>query len=133
MTFKVRLKEALQKRREQLLMEEKAGKRKYTFPEYYERAVYGLEPLETGKGLRYLAGLKKRERQIGSLIEFGKGEMDFGVITRLDPKGVWVQPLQSSEEFGLEPRGKEIFIEQERFEKHLGEEGAVSPKIFLEF
>jgi hypothetical protein len=82
---------------------------------------------------RRLYGIRELERRKGTIVRFGKGEEETGVITGVTEKGVWVQPIKEDAEFGFRPAGKRIFIHKERFEKHLGMKGAVSPEIFLEF
>jgi hypothetical protein len=80
---------------------------------------------------RNLYGIRELERTRGTMVRYGKGEEETGVITGVTEKGVWVQPIKEDIEFGFKPVGKRIFIHKERFEKHLGEKSAVSPEIML--
>jgi hypothetical protein len=80
---------------------------------------------------RNLYGIRELERTRGTMVRYGTGEEETGVITSVTAKGVWVQPIKQDADFGFRPAGKKIFIHKERFEKHLGEKGAVSPEIML--
>lgn len=84
---------------------------------------------------RYAYGIPQLERMKGAVIQYGKGEENLAIIKRVTNAGVWVQPFELEDEIdkGIKKKGKEMFIKRERFEKHLGEKGAVSPEIFLEF
>ena len=84
--------------------------------------------------IRYLYGIPQLERQKGTLVRFGAGEKEIGVIEKSTDEGVWIRPVIDTGEDGLLydfKLGKPIFIHRERFEKHLGEKGAVSPELFL--
>jgi len=89
--------------------------------------------LDVPEFFRRLYGIKELERSKGTIIRFGKGEEETGVITGVTPKGVWVQPIKEDVDFGFRTAGKKIFVTKGRFEKHLGMKGAVAPELFFEF
>lgn len=113
----------------------KISKKKFkALPDWQEKVLMRFPPKTRDiiQKMRYVYGVPALERQKGTIVRFGRGEEDIGVITKSEDKGVWVRPVIDTGEEGLLfdfKLGKEFFVERGRFEKHLGEKGAVGVDI----
>lgn len=102
---------------------------------FLERKFFQIVPAtsDVTETFRQIYGIEKKARQKGTVVRFGEGENRLGVITKVVPKGVYVQELNESKKgrFGLQPMGKPFFVKQERFEKHLGEKSAIGVDLMV--
>lgn len=109
----------------------KISKKKFkSLPDWEEKFLMRFPPKTRDiiQRARYFYNLPELERKKGTLVRFGVGEGRLGVITRATDKGSWVRELVDTGEEGLITDfkyGKEFFVKKGRFEKHLGEKGAV--------
>jgi hypothetical protein len=119
------------KAKEVRLGEFKISKKKFkALPEWKKKFLIKFPPKTSDiiQRVRYFYALPEMERKKGTLVRFGAGEEKLGVITKSQDNGVWVRELVDTGEEGLLPDfkyGKEFFVKRGRFEKHLGEKGAV--------
>lgn len=125
------------KAKERRIGEWKVSEKKFkSLPDWEEKFLMRFPPKtrDVVQRMRYLYGIPARERQKGTLVRYGAGEEQLGVITKSQDEGVWVRPIIDTGEEGLLPDfklGKEFFVERGRFEKHLGEKGAVGVDVTL--
>jgi hypothetical protein len=99
---------------------------------FLEREFFKIVPATTDvtEVFRRFYGFEKKARTKGTFVRFGEGEERFGEIVKIVPKGVFIQEIVSDKELGMKLQGKPFFVKQERFERHLGEAGAVGVEVF---
>jgi Tfp pilus assembly protein PilP len=100
---------------------------------FFEREFFEKFPfpftLDVTETFRRAYHIPQLARTKGTFVRFGAGEEKIGKITKVVPKGVYVQEFVSDKVIGWKKKGEPFFVRQKRLERHLGEAGAVSPEL----
>lgn len=111
-----------------VIPKKKLKKMPFVEREFFEKFPFPFT-LDVSETFRRFYHIPQLARRKGTFVRFGAGEEKFGVITKVVPKGVYVQEFREptgKEEIGLVRVGKPFFASEKRFEEHLGEKGAVA-------